>query len=70
MMGSEEQGVSICFTTLPALARRFWTLNEIAKPIVPTGTIRMIAFGAIITLCLPLFSGFAHAATAGAGSLP
>ena len=38
MMGSEEQNVSICFTTLPACARRLRTLNEIALPIVPTGT--------------------------------
>ena len=40
MMGSGEQGVSICPTTLRAEARRLWTLNEIASPIVPTGTIR------------------------------
>ena len=38
MMGSGERGVSICFTTLPAFARRLWTLNEIV-PVVPTGTI-------------------------------
>ena len=37
-MGSEEQNVSICFTTLPAYAGRLRTLNEIALPIVPTGT--------------------------------
>lgn len=38
MMGSEEQNVPIRFTTLPAYARRLRTLNEIALPIVPTGT--------------------------------
>jgi hypothetical protein len=38
MMGSEEQNVPICFTTLPACARRLRTLNEIALPIVPLGT--------------------------------
>ena len=38
MMESEEQNVSICFTTLPAYARRLRTLNEIALPIAPTGT--------------------------------
>jgi hypothetical protein len=37
-MGSEEQNVPICFATLPAYARRLRTLNEIALPIVPTGT--------------------------------
>src|SRR3546814_13037494 len=40
MMGSGERGASICFTTLRAKARRLWTLNEVAWPVVPTGTIR------------------------------
>ena len=44
MMGSGERGVSICSTTL-RLARRLWTLNEIAPPIVPTGTIRFALSG-------------------------
>ena len=39
MMGSEEQGIPICLTTFGAHALRFQTLNEIALPIVPTGTI-------------------------------
>jgi hypothetical protein len=39
MMGSGERNVSICFATLRAGARRLETLNEIASPIVPTGTI-------------------------------
>jgi hypothetical protein len=45
MMGSGGRGVSICFTTLRALALRFGTLNEIASPIVPTGTIRFTLSG-------------------------
>ena len=40
MMGSEEQNVPICCTTLPAYARRLRTLNEIALPIAATGTTR------------------------------
>src|SRR5215203_6987356 len=44
MMGSGELGVSICSTTL-RLARRLWTLNEIAAPIVPRGTIRFALSG-------------------------
>jgi len=39
MMGSEERGVPICFTTFGAYALWLQTLNEIALPIVPTGTI-------------------------------
>jgi hypothetical protein len=39
MMGSGEQGVSICFTTWSADADRFRSLNEIASLIVPTGAI-------------------------------
>ena len=38
MIGSEQQNVPYCFTTLPAYARKFRTLNESALPIVPTGT--------------------------------
>ena len=38
MMGVRRaRRVSICCTTM-RLARRLWTLNEIAPPIVPTGT--------------------------------
>jgi hypothetical protein len=47
MMGSGEQGVSICFTTWSADADRFGTLNEIASPIVPTGTIRVTLAGEV-----------------------
>ena len=43
--GVREQGVSICSTTLRGNARRLWTLNEIALPIVPTGTIRITLSG-------------------------
>jgi hypothetical protein len=39
MMGSEERGVPICFTSFGACALWLQTLNEIALPIVPTGTI-------------------------------
>jgi hypothetical protein len=39
MMGSEERGVPICVTTFGARALWLQTLNEIALPIVPTGTI-------------------------------
>ena len=44
MMGSGERGVSI-FPRPCELARRLWTLNEIAAPIVPTGTIRFALSG-------------------------
>ena len=47
MMGSGERGVSICFTTWTAGAVRFETLNEIAWPIVPTGTIRLTLSGEV-----------------------
>ena len=47
MMGSRERGVSICFTTWSADADRFGTLNEIASPIVPTGTIRVTLAGEV-----------------------
>ena len=47
MMGSGEQGVSICFTTWPACADRLGALNEIASPIVPTGTIRITLAGEV-----------------------
>jgi hypothetical protein len=53
MMGSAGRGVSICFTTLRALALRFGTLNEIASPIVPTGTIRFTLSGEFVCLALP-----------------
>jgi hypothetical protein len=39
MMGSEVRGVSICLTTFETCAPRLRTLNEIASPIVPKGTI-------------------------------
>ena len=45
MMGSGERDVSICFTTFRVFARRLWTLNEIALPIVPTGTIGIHLLG-------------------------
>jgi hypothetical protein len=44
MMGSGEQGVPICFTTFWAFALRLRTLNEIALPAVPMGT--MLSAGA------------------------
>ena len=50
-MGLEERGVSICFTTLLACAGGFLTLNEMALPVVPAGTIsftltgKMVAYG-------------------------
>ena len=47
MMGSGERSVSICFTTWSADADRFGTLNEIASPIVPTGTIRVTLAGEV-----------------------
>ena len=56
MMGSERLGVSICFTTLLALAGRFETLNEITLPIVPKGTIRI----ALSSECLVFFSPYAR----------
>ena len=48
MMGSGERGVSICFTTLRVCALRLWTLNEIAWPIVPTGSIRFTLAGEFV----------------------
>ena len=70
MMGSGERGVSICFTTLQACALRLWTLNEIAWPIVPTGTIRFALSGAFVVFCPPeLFQTAARPASA-PGSLP
>jgi hypothetical protein len=47
MMGSGEQGVSICFTTWPACADRFGALNEITSRLVPTGTIRITLAGEV-----------------------
>ena len=47
MMGSGERRVSICFTTWSATADRLGTLNEIASPIVPTGTIRVTLAGEV-----------------------
>ena len=42
MMGSGGRGVPICFATFGGIAAclRFRTLNEIASPIIPTGTTR------------------------------
>jgi hypothetical protein len=55
IMGSGEQSVSICFTTLQILSIcRFETLNEIALPIVPTGTIQ---FTLRMNVCLAWLSG-------------
>src|SRR5690349_8641018 len=56
MMGSGGQGVSICFATLRACTLRLQTLNEIAWPIVPTGTIRFTLSGNSSCSTLP-FSG-------------
>ena len=53
MMGSGERGVSICFTTWTAGAGRFETLNEIASPIVPTGTIRVTLAGEVWPAVVP-----------------
>ncbi len=39
MMGSGERGVPICITTLRAPTGRIETLNGIALPLVPAGTI-------------------------------
>ncbi len=39
MMGSEERGVPVCFTTFEARAPQVQTLNGLASPIVPTRTI-------------------------------
>ena len=55
-MGSGEQGVPIWTTTLGACAPRLWTLNEIAWPIVPTGTIRFALPG--VFAMFSLLSGF------------
>jgi hypothetical protein len=44
VMGSGERDVSI-FPRPCGPARRLWTLNEIAAPIVPTGTIRLALSG-------------------------
>jgi hypothetical protein len=42
MKGAGERGVLIGFTTWPAVADRFEALNEIASPIISTGTIRTL----------------------------
>jgi hypothetical protein len=52
MMGSGEQGVPICFTTFWAFALRLRTLNEIALPAVPTGT--MLSAAASLNTKSPL----------------
>jgi len=49
MIGSEEQNVPTCFTTLPAYARRLGSLNESALPIVP----RNDAFRARVKVQVP-----------------
>ena len=53
MMGSGERGVSICFTTWSAVADRLGSLNEIASPIVPTGTIRVTLAGEVWPAVVP-----------------
>ena len=45
MMGSGGRGVPICFTALRAAACRSGTLNGIASPLVPMGTIRATPSG-------------------------
>ena len=57
MMGSGEQGVPICATTLRADARRLWTLNEIVLPLVPTGTIRCTLAGEALSIAARSSSG-------------
>ena len=64
MMGSGERGVSICFTTWSADADRFGTVNEIASPIVPTGTIRVTLAGEV----WPAVVQFASAGVSRSGS--
>ena len=68
MMGSAEGGVPICLTTFGARALRLRTLNGIALPIVPTGTIPSagadcsMAFGLppqAATIVIALMVGFA-----------
>ena len=66
MMGSGERGVSICFTTWSADADRFGSLNEIASPIVPTGTIRVTLAGEVWPAVVP----FDRAGVSGLGSGP
>jgi hypothetical protein len=56
-MGSAEQGVSICTTTLRTDARRLWTLNEIVVPLVPTGTIRCTLAGEASSIAARSSSG-------------
>ena len=69
MMGSGEQGVPICFTTLRPLAGRIEILNGIALPIVPTGTTWFAVAGK--SFVAPLFLGSGCGAAGGApGSLP
>jgi hypothetical protein len=53
-MGSEERGVSIYFATLRACAHRFEVLNEIALPLVPTGTVRFTHAGEFLSGSPPL----------------
>jgi hypothetical protein len=48
MMGSGERGVPICITTLRAPTGRIETLNGIALPFVPAGTIRFTLAGELL----------------------
>src|SRR3712207_5066536 len=57
MMGSGEQDVPICTTTLRVDARRLWTLNEIVSPLVPTGTIRCTLAGEALSIAARSSSG-------------
>src|SRR5215213_4232094 len=67
MMGSGEQGVPICSTTLRVCTCRLWTLNGIASPIVPTGTIQ---FALASKVCAQSSSGSGRSTSAqGAGFL-
>lgn len=55
-MGSGERGVPICITTLRAPTGRIETLNGIALPFVPAGTIWFTLAGELL-LCPPSHSG-------------
>jgi hypothetical protein len=48
MMGLGERGVPICITTLRAPTGRIETLNGIALPFVPAGTIWFTLAGGIL----------------------
>ena len=74
MMGSGEQGVSICFTTRIARAGWFEPHNEIASPIVlsgKSGSPLRVKSGLLHSGPIgQAYFGHAAAATLAAGSLP